>query len=375
MSFDDATRRQLGQRLKFECQRRNLDLAELSERTGLSQAVVSKVWRGVLKRPHHYELLAQALGQTLDAMLAIEQEVAAPATTGASAQVIALPTVEQTIEATRAPVTGRCQAITIAARKGGTTKTTTAVHLAGGLARRGYSVLLVDLDGQCDATEWLAPEEVDLSEQKTSDDVIRYERTAAECIIPSTIEGLDLIPAGPQLDELQSALVGQWGAERRLKHLIAPLRTRYDFILFDCPADVDLRAVSALMASQWVLIPTTASTLDLKGLFNFVPKVLKYADPELFNAQLQFLGVVVGRVKKNTVMTRESLQWLDEEFGSLLFEHVIHESTRYQELASHQALIYETSPDLAADYEGLISELLDRLALAHHVGARAGKEG
>ena len=53
----------------------------------------------------------------------------------------------------------RTTVVVVANQKGGTTKTTTTVHLAAGLARRGWSVAVMDCDGQCNATRYLATPE------------------------------------------------------------------------------------------------------------------------------------------------------------------------------------------------------------------------
>jgi chromosome partitioning protein len=347
-TFDEGARVRVGEALKFKAQSDGMTQAELAEGMGVSASTVSKVWSGTIKRPLHYTNMASALGTTLEALLG-----GGEADEAAAGKVIPLGVV---------PSAPSCHVITVAARKGGSTKTTTSVHLAGGFARMGLRCLLVDMDGQRDSTEWLVAPETEIG--LTADDVLRRGADPAEAIVPSMLENLDVLPAGDQMDTIESAMAGQWGMERRLDELIEPLRARYDVILYDCPAAMDFRIVSALMSSDWALIPTTSSTLDIKGLVSFIPRVLHYADPTRFNPRLQFLGIAVTRVKRNTLLARDARAWLGEEFSGLLFDAVVHESTRYQELAGFQALIYDHDPERAGDYE----------ALALEVAARAGFE-
>lgn len=357
---DDATRERLGVSLKFMAQRQGMTQRALADALGITAPTVSKLWSGSIKKPQHYESMARHLGVTMESLLA-PQVAAAPRTTPAAAA----PSEEAQEPVARViplevPQSRRgCQVITVAARKGGSTKTTTTVHVCGALARAGHRVLLIDLDGQRDATEWLLDPE--LTPTLTADDVLRHGMALEEGILPSLVQGLDVLPASSQMDTIEAAMAGQWGMERRLDSLLANVRKHYDFILFDCPAAMDFRIVSALMSSDWALIPTTASTLDIKGLIAFIPKVLHFADPVRFNPRLQFLGILISRVKRNTLLARDARAWLGEEFEELLFDHVVHESTRYQELAGYQSLIYDHDPEWSADYEGVAQEILSRV--------------
>ncbi len=347
--FDQEARHELGENLKFICQSKGLSQKALAKALHLSTATISKVWHGQVIKPTHYQSMAEYLTQTFGEDVF---DLVSDPDDEHTAEVVPL-------EPRQNPPAMECQVITIAARKGGATKTTTTVHLSAALARQGYRVLLIDLDGQKDATEWLIDPEQELA--LTADNVLRDGQDPALAIVPSLHENLDVLPASAQMDSIESAMAGQWGMERRLSGLIEPLKSSYDFILFDCPAAMDFRIVSALMSSNWVLIPTTASTLDLKGLISFIPRVLHFADPIRFNPKLQFLGIVVSRVKRNTLLARDAQQWLGEEFEDLLFDHVIHESTRYQELAGYQSLIFDHDPEWSKDYQGVAGEILDRI--------------
>lgn len=370
LNFDASSRVLLGQKLKFLAQSKGLTQKELADALSLSTATISKIWSGQIKKPRHYQTVAEHFDVSLEALLS-EQDLDEVAP---EPNVVPLNAHRPSAAASSAARTSThpCQVITIAARKGGATKTTTTVHLCAALASSGYRVLLIDLDGQRDSTEWLIDPDQPLD--KTADDVLRHGIDPRQCIVPSLHERLDVLPASMQMDSIESAMAGQWGMERRLDGLIEPLRERYDFILFDCPAAMDFRIVSALMSSQWALIPTTASTLDLKGLISFIPRVLHFADPVRFNPRLQFLGILVSRVKRNTLLARDAREWLGEEFEGLLFDHVIHESTRYQELAGYQSLIFDHDPEWGSDYAGVAAEILERVGFTDALAAANGGE-
>lgn len=243
--------------------------------------------------------------------------------------------------------------LTVASRKGGTCKTTTSVHVAGCLARQGKRVLLVDLDGQGNASEWLLDEA-----PKGALSQALVENLPLDALVCKSVEqGVDVIPADDALDMLDRQMTGMWGAEKRLKRLLGELE--YDTIIFDCPAAFDLRTVSALLASKWVMVPTEVSALALGGLMQFIPKVLHFQDED-FNPQLQLLGVLLCRAKKQTILHRDVRALLTEHLGERLMEAEVRESIRYRECPSHHELMMDYAPELGRDYESVTQELLQR---------------
>src|SRR3569833_3084257 len=88
----------------------------------------------------------------------------------------------------------------IANQKGGVGKTTTAVNLAAGLARRGHKVLLVDLDIQGSATATLG---IKLKEGDSSvAECLVHERQIAHVVREAGADNLYLAPAGETLASL-----------------------------------------------------------------------------------------------------------------------------------------------------------------------------
>ena len=106
------------------------------------------------------------------------------------------------------------QIITVANRRGGVGKTATAHALGAGLSRKGYRVLFIDLDSQCNLTYDIgASGELPLS----SLDVLEGRATASEAILSLT--GGDIIPASPNLATADKLIDGV-GKEYRLKEAL-----------------------------------------------------------------------------------------------------------------------------------------------------------
>src|SRR4051812_28594562 len=99
--------------------------------------------------------------------------------------------------------------IVIASAKGGTGKSTTATSLAVGLARRGHKTLLIDGDGQQNAT-WTVTGGAEV-EGPTLADVLLRDALADEAIRATTTPGLDLLPSAATLNGANVALVHEVG--------------------------------------------------------------------------------------------------------------------------------------------------------------------
>lgn len=159
--------------------------------------------------------------------------------------------------------------IAITNHKGGVAKTTTAVNLAAGIARRGFSVLLVDLDPQANATYGLG---VDLDDEKTQtiSQVFGPEKLPISDVIVETSEpNLKLAPADIRLVGAEMLLHARPFRETVLQKTLQTV-SKFDYVVLDCPPSLHTLTINALVCADIVIIPTELTGHALKGLGNLL---------------------------------------------------------------------------------------------------------
>src|SRR3954469_17425739 len=124
--------------------------------------------------------------------------------------------------------------IFIANQKGGGGKTTTSVNLAAALAEMGRQVLIVDMDPQGNASSGLGIKRYENQEANIYQ-VLIGEKPIRETIQTTQVQGLNIIPANPDLVGAEIELVDMPQREYRLKAALAEIADKYHYILIDCP--------------------------------------------------------------------------------------------------------------------------------------------
>jgi chromosome partitioning protein len=155
--------------------------------------------------------------------------------------------------------------VAVVNQKGGVGKTTTTFNLAGALAMRGRKVLAIDLDPQANLTSSLG---VDLEEGAPSvEDVFVDDAVAAaDAVVPTPLPGLSCLPARPRFAGVEIKIFDAFLRETILDRKLQPLHGEFDFILLDCPPNLSLVTVNALVACQEALVPIEAQTYSIKAI-------------------------------------------------------------------------------------------------------------
>jgi len=241
--------------------------------------------------------------------------------------------------------------IAVLSLKGGTGKTTTVRTLADVLRRVGLDVLTIDLDPQGNLSDYF---DVPADASPTIADVLSGDYKVKE----ATYDG-GIVPASPILAEVERSLSGKMGRELVLSKALKDARKQHDVVLIDCPPALGLLTINGLVAADWALISSEAQYFALQGVQGAL-EVIGQAK-EYYNADLEFLGVLMNIADMRTVHSREAYAQLKEAFGEKVFETVIRSSIAYAESAERAPSILDYRPDLGTDYVDLAGEVLKRI--------------
>ena len=249
--------------------------------------------------------------------------------------------------------------ISLINNKGGVGKTTTAVNLAAGVARKGKSVLLVDLDAQASASLSLGLSHGQL--EPSTADVLLDGLDVTEARSELT-EGISLLPGSPDLKDTDINLAAQYGREKKLQRALGDARKDYDMILLDCPPSFSLLPVNALVAADYFLVPVTPQYLSLEGVGNLLDTVDEIRDG--IGSVASVLGIVITQADYRSTATKEVVEVLRDRYGRRVFETEVRVNVRLSEAPSYGQSIFEYAPTStgAEAYEHLTEELLRRLA-------------
>ena len=240
-------------------------------------------------------------------------------------------------------------------QKGGVSKTTTALALGQGLAFYGHSVLMIDLDAQCNLTFTAGvTEDCDgtvrelLLKEANASDIIRH-TSYGDVIASSTLlSGMD-------------AVLTETGKEWRLKETLESIVEKYEFIVIDTPPALSILTINALTACTSVIIPVQADIYSLQGvehLSDTISLVRKYS-----NNTLHIEGILLTRYSQRSVLSREAAELageLAERLGTKLFRTTIREAVAVKEAQISQQSLFEYAPkaNVTGDYRAFIEELL-----------------
>ena len=254
---------------------------------------------------------------------------------------------------------GPARIIALCNQKGGVGKTTTTINLAAALAEYGRRVLVVDFDPQGAASVGLGinPHELDDTVY-----TLLMDRKAqlADIVRPTSIEGLDVLPANIDLSAAEVQLVGEVARESVLSRALRPAEADYDVILVDCQPSLGLLTVNALTAAHGVLIPLACEFFALRGVALLIETVEKVRDR--LNPRLHVDGIIGTMHDPRTLHSKEVLARVQEAFGDQLLHTVIRRTVKFPDssVAAEPITTFAPNHPGAVAYRQLARELVAR---------------
>ena len=245
--------------------------------------------------------------------------------------------------------------ISIANKKGGVGKTTTAVNLSSILTKRGKKVILIDADPQGNASSGLGLEKIT---DNSLYDVLINDVSIEETLKNTCVKNLKVCPSNMNLAGAEVELVSQMSREQRLKEKVDEIKDKYDFIIIDCPPSLGLITLNAFTASDSVLIPVQCEYFALEGLgqlLNTINLVKKH-----LNKELEIEGAVLTMYDMRTNLSNQVVKEVKRYFEDKVYKTVIPRNIKLSEAPSYglPITLYDGKSKGARAYEKLAKEVL-----------------
>lgn len=251
------------------------------------------------------------------------------------------------------------QVISVTNFKGGSGKTTSAVHLAQYLALTGHRVLAIDLDPQASLSAMFGYQpELDLTGNDTLYGAIRYDdqaRPLSQIIRGTYFPGLDLVPGNIELQEFEhetpQALTRRHSGIdsgplffARIQAALASVELNYEVVVIDCPPQLGYLTLSALCASTSVIVTVHPQMLDVASMNQFLFMtsdllgVVREAGGEL---NFDFLRYLVTRFEPNDGPQTQIVGFMRSLFGDRVLTAPMLKSTAVSDAGLTKQTLYE----------------------------------
>jgi chromosome partitioning protein len=222
--------------------------------------------------------------------------------------------------------------IAVANQKGGVGKTTSAVTLASGFARRGKRTLLIDLDPQGHVA-------VSFGIEKTAAlfHWIVLKEGLKKVVLPIR-ENLDILSSDAQTELVKRQITLMDFREQVLSDLLrgAP----YDYVFLDLAPSLDILHINGLQASDWVVIPTRMDALALDGVKEVLLKMNEISKNGHIYSGYRILPTFFERTTSETMA---QFQTLIRSFSSHLLPP-IPQDTQVREASAFGKTLWEYCP-------------------------------
>lgn len=196
---------------------------------------------------------------------------------------------------------------------GGTGKTTLTINLGYHLARRGFKVLLVDMDPQATLTHFMGLDPEELKATVYDSLTARKDGRTPRKPLPihKGIHGMDVVPANILLAGAEQELIAALNREARLRRALDEVRAAYDLALIDAPPSLGMLSILSLAASDGVVVPVQTHFKAYLGTEQLLRTVRGIQ--EEVNQDLRILGFVPMQFARQSTHDRDVLEALQKQ--------------------------------------------------------------
>lgn len=263
-------------------------------------------------------------------------------------------------------------------QKGGVGKTSITCNLAAAFAKMGRKTLVVDLDSQANASQYLLGDELATVTRTVADffestlGFKLFRETLKEALYKTPHDGLWIVPASRALSELQPKLEGRYKIFK-LREAIAGLAEELGFaeVFFDTPPALNFYSMSALMAADRVLVPFDCDAFSADALKQVQEVVNEVASDH--QPHLEIEGVIINHFQAQAKLPQEAIAALVTQGFTVLQPYLSSSIVMRESHAAHVPLVYfKAKHKLSEEFLKLAQGLMGGdLAKAKRVAAPA----
>lgn len=243
--------------------------------------------------------------------------------------------------------------ISVANQKGGVGKTTTAINIAGGLAKAGRTALVIDIDPQCNATSGLGITPADRHPLLAG-------KPLAESIEETSRAGLFVLPGSQSLADADALSASNRQRASTLRQQLGAELSRFDFVFLDCPPSLGQLTRAALSASAELYIPIQCEYFAMEGLSQIIELARHTKAKD--NHRLEIGGIVLTMFDPALDLANEVVGEVRQYFDETVFDTLIPRDVHISEAPSHGLSVLDYAPRArgAWAYSELVMEVMDR---------------
>jgi chromosome partitioning protein len=199
---------------------------------------------------------------------------------------------------------------------------------------------------------------------KTVYDVLIGNASVMTTVSKTSVPGLDILAASPELAGAAIDLDANAENMLRLAKALTTTRPNYDFIILDAPPSIGALTLNALTAADHLIIPLQVEYYALEGIAHMMDTVDRVQSS--LNEGLTVLGILLTMFDSRTNLSVQVEENVRQHFGPLVFKAVIPRSVRLAEAPSFGQPVLEFAPisSGAKAYKALSEEVLERVSQA-----------